>query len=169
MSNEDSHEENKIRVELLDSGSGRIVQFWTFPCSEMVSIGRAPENQIVIQDPYVSRHHADLRFVLGQWLLTNRGRHGILLDGNGIVESPLPKGAATFQLGGLGPTLRTSYGQPVQRSLDTTVITSPGLPSGSLGIDHDRMRREVEMIAETPYFRELQQVRQRLKAARAEA
>lgn len=170
MSNQDHLAENQIRIELLDSGSGRVVQSWTFFRSDVISVGRSPENSVVLQDPYVSRHHADLEFVQDQWLLTNRGRHGVLLDGGEIGGSSPLDGDACFQLGSLGPILRVRQGQPQVRDFDTTMVSVPaGLPASGLAIDHDRMRREVEMITETPYFRELQQVSRRLRASRAEA
>ena len=168
MSNQDHLTEDQIRIELLDSGSGRVVQSWTFSRSDIISVGRSPENSVVLPDPYVSRHHADLEFAQGQWLLTNRGRHGILLDGSEIGDPSALEGTVCFQLGSLGPILRARPGQPQVHDHDTTMISAPvSLPTGGLVIDHDRMRREVEMITETPYFRELQQVSRRLRAARA--
>lgn len=168
MPNRDELTENQIRIELLDSGSGRAMQSWMFSRSDVISMGRSPENQVVVPDPYVSRHHADLEFTQGRWLLTNRGRHGILLDGCSIGESILVDGEVCFQLGSLGPSLRLCMGQPRAENSDTTMISVPaGLPTGGLAIDHDRMRREVEMITETPYFRELQEVSRRMRAARA--
>jgi pSer/pThr/pTyr-binding forkhead associated (FHA) protein len=168
MSNRDELSENQIRIELLDSGSGRVIQFWKFSRFEIISVGRSPENSVIIHDPYVSRHHADLEFNEGQWRLTNRGRHGIVLEGSDIGESSPLHGDACFQLGCLGPTLRVRQAQPKAYDSDTTMISAPvGLPAGGLAIDQDRMRREVQMITETPYFRELQQVSRRIRAARA--
>jgi pSer/pThr/pTyr-binding forkhead associated (FHA) protein len=165
---QDDFSENEIRIELLDSGSGRVVQVWTFSRSDVISIGRSAENKIVIQDPYVSRHHADLEFAGGRWLLTNRGRHGILLDGGDIGESVSLEGAACFQLGGLGPALRVRQGRAQQPQHDTTMISAPmRLPLGGIMIDRERMRQEVEVIAKTSYFQELQQVRRRMRAAGA--
>jgi predicted component of type VI protein secretion system len=167
MSNEDL-KENQIRVELLDSGSGRIIQAWTFSRSDVVSVGRSPENSVVLHDPYVSRHHADLKFVDGRWCLANLGRHGTLLEGSDIGESSPIQGDVCFQLGCLGPTLRMRQAQPPAYGSDTTMISAPaGLPNGGLAIDHDRMRQEVQTITETPYFRELQQVSRRMRAARS--
>jgi pSer/pThr/pTyr-binding forkhead associated (FHA) protein len=168
MSNRDELTENQIRIELLDSGSGRVIQFWTFSRSDIISVGRSPENSVILQDPYVSRHHADLEFAQGRWRLTNRGRHGTVLDGIDIGDSSPLEGDACFQLGCLGPTLRVRQAQPKAFESDTTMISAPaGLPNGGLAIDHDRIRREVQMITETPYFRELQQVSRRIRAARA--
>lgn len=168
MLNRDELSDNQIRIELLDSGSGRVMQSWTFCRSDVVTIGRSPDNTVVIQDPYVSRNHAELTFREGRWRLTNLGRHGTILEGSNVdIPRPL-NGDACFQLGGLGPSLRVCIARPRTQESDTTMISAPlGFPAGGLAIDQDRMRREVQEITDTPYFRELQQVRRRLRATQA--
>lgn len=168
MLNRDDLNENQIRIELLDSGSGRAIQSWTFYRSDVVTVGRSPDNTVVVQDPYVSRTHAEIKFSDGRWWLTNLGRHGTLLEGSSLDASSALDGDACLQLGGLGPALRIRLGRPHNDDSDTTMLSAPvGFPTGGLAIDHDRMQREVQMITETPYFRELQQVRRRLRAAQA--
>ncbi len=94
-----------VALHLLDSSTGRQVRTWQFDGKPLITIGRAPEQHVQIDDPYVSRSHAELRFDRGQWSLVSLGRYGVQVEGQAITEIPV-QGQLTFRLGASGPTLR---------------------------------------------------------------
>jgi cytochrome P450/NADPH-cytochrome P450 reductase len=70
-------------------------------------IGRAEDNDIVVADPAVSRHHAELRNVGGQYHLVDLGsNNGTFVNGQRITTAPLTAGdvvvigTSTFRLAG---------------------------------------------------------------------
>ncbi|MDH4079542.1 MAG: FHA domain-containing protein [Nitrospira sp.] len=55
------------------------------------TIGRAPECDVVVDEPAVSRHHAEVRWRDGRWQLIDlRSRNGTFLNGMRVQEVPLP-------------------------------------------------------------------------------
>jgi len=53
-----------------------------FPLQPVTSIGRSPDNTVLIPDIYVSAQHALLAWREGQWWLEDRGsKNGTLLNG----------------------------------------------------------------------------------------
>ena len=72
-----------------------------------VRIGRAPDNDIVLADHDVSRHHAELRAVAGAYRIADMGSYnGTYVNGQRITDAPLSEGdlvrigAARFRLSG---------------------------------------------------------------------
>lgn len=65
-----------------------------------IMIGRAPENDIVLDVPYVSRRHAELRFEEGGWLLVNHSPNGVRLNRQWVTDAPQPiEGSAQIRIG----------------------------------------------------------------------
>jgi pSer/pThr/pTyr-binding forkhead associated (FHA) protein len=59
----------------------------------MVNIGRHPENNLVIEDPYISRNHAQLRLVRDQYVLFDLGStSGTFVNGIKIKQHLLAPG-----------------------------------------------------------------------------
>ncbi|MCE9551770.1 MAG: FHA domain-containing protein [Planctomycetes bacterium] len=164
MSNSPAFALNTITVQLMDSASGRIVQLWQFPPRETISIGRATEQDVSIVDPYVSRLHAELRFRDGQWWLVALGRHGVLVNGRDVTETPLADGTS-FRLGGSGPILRF-YSSPLadgeERTLSGIKESCELLPQ----INAAKRDDEVRGIVETDYFQKLRQQARQLRQKR---
>jgi pSer/pThr/pTyr-binding forkhead associated (FHA) protein len=154
MSNSSSNPNRSLAVQLVDTASGRIVQVWEFEDRDTISIGRAPERDVTIADPYVSRHHAELRRRDGQWTLVALGRHGVLVGGKDIAEAPVGDGTA-FRLGGSGPLLRFYCSPLSEQELTLSGGHDPGelLPQINAG----KRDEEVRGIVETDYFQKLQQ------------
>jgi serine/threonine-protein kinase len=85
-----------------------------------IRVGRAADNQVVINDPLVSRYHLELHFTAPDatqdqsgsgWQVTNRSSNGTFLDGYLVTRSPLPiKGQ--LRLAQTGPILQFQL-QPV--------------------------------------------------------
>jgi hypothetical protein len=64
-------------------------------------VGRLPDNDIVLMDPRVSRHHAEVVQNGGRWMVRDRGStNGVAVNGT-IVKEALLKPGDTISLGGL--------------------------------------------------------------------
>lgn len=97
-----------ITLTLLASGS--VQQQWRFEQQQTIRIGRADDNDLMINDQQVSRHHLDLLpsnpgSAQGVWQLQSHGTNGTLLNGQWVTQGVVAHGS-TIQLGLAGPTLR---------------------------------------------------------------
>jgi pSer/pThr/pTyr-binding forkhead associated (FHA) protein len=151
----------KIEVQLLDPSSGRPVKIWNFVEQPQISIGRLPELDIEISDPYVSRNHATLMYQDGKWFIVSQGRHGVLIDHRHITEQVI-ENDTVFRLGAEGPTFRFRLAS--ENAMNSNTITFDALPTISFSLDQDKIENEVRDIVEADYFQTLQQ---RAKALRA--
>jgi hypothetical protein len=71
------------------------------PDRDEVSLGRALDNDIVLEDPSVSRHHARLVRRGGSWMAQDlASRHGCFVNGRRVQAAVLRDGDS-LQLGGL--------------------------------------------------------------------
>ncbi len=60
---------------------------------QVVSIGRALDNHLVVQDPRVSRYHAQVRYEQGRYVVKDLGStNGTSVRGRKVVESQLADG-----------------------------------------------------------------------------
>lgn len=155
---------NEVAVQLLDSVSGRVLKTWRFKERSEVTIGRSSECDVEINDPYVSRLHAQLMKQDGQWQVVSRGRHGVLVRNEPIQEMLL--GADTiFQLGPTGPMLRFgSLQKDEQDSRRTLYFEADPLPAFTL--DAEKLDEEVGQIAQGDYFQRLQEQAKSLRSDR---
>ncbi|MHB1930564.1 MAG: FHA domain-containing protein, partial [Acidimicrobiales bacterium] len=78
---------------------------WDFGADATVGIGRAPDNDIVVADPTVSRHHARLRFDAGGWVLEAMGSRPTFVNGEPVTITPLTGPAEVRLVGPEGPQL----------------------------------------------------------------
>ena len=92
----------------------------------IVSVGRAVDNDIIIEDPRVSRHHAQLRLRYGRYVVYDLGGGGgTQINGYPIEECVLHSGDV-LSFGGI----QVIYGEdpaapiPLQTSGDTPTSTS---------------------------------------------
>jgi pSer/pThr/pTyr-binding forkhead associated (FHA) protein len=61
------------------------MQSWTFESDQVVRIGRATDNNVILFSVMVSRHHAELRWLEATgWQLVNMSSNGIYLNGEPI-------------------------------------------------------------------------------------
>jgi len=148
---------------LLDAAHGRAVKSWRFRGQPEIAIGRMPECDIAIDDPYVSRLHAQLRFSAGQWLLVSRGRNGVVVRNERITEMPLA-GEMTFQLGTTGPLLRFCVARDESECGRTLSFDADQTPLFAL--DAAKLNDDVDQIAAGEYFQNLQAKAQALRAGR---
>jgi serine/threonine protein kinase, bacterial len=87
-------------LSLFDATGKTFIKNWQFDQSSHVRIGRDPENQVVIEDPLVSRFHAGQ-----QWQLTSHGTNGTFVNDQKVDRVTLVSGNI-LQLGTGGPLLR---------------------------------------------------------------
>lgn len=109
---------------------------WRFEAERVIRVGRAPDNQVVVSAPIVSRYHLELRRVESplpstqsafdsHWHLINHSTNGTFLGGQSITQLPLPE-TALLQLAPGGPILA------VQITGAATTSHPVGLPSPQL-------------------------------------
>lgn len=61
--------------------------------ADIINIGRHPDNQIILEDPYLSRHHVQLRLHQGAYILFDtRSRGGTQVNGVHVQEHRLSSG-----------------------------------------------------------------------------
>jgi pSer/pThr/pTyr-binding forkhead associated (FHA) protein len=88
----------------------RTGQRYTLRGREIVRLGRAADNDVIIDADTVSRHHAELRWQAGQWFVYDLGStNGTTVAGAPVSADPvlLPAGA-TLRLGDRALTFVTS-------------------------------------------------------------
>jgi hypothetical protein len=148
----------QITVHLLDTAQGHPLQTWTFADHDSVTMGRSPDNDIVVADPYVSRAHAYLKFDRDEWRLIAISRQLIFCAGQTWPEVPVVDGTVC-RLGPHGCYLR--FGQAeAQQNLRTMSFDATPMPI--LQLDREKMQQDVSQIADAPYFQQLQDaIRQR--------
>lgn len=81
-----------------------IVKTWKFYHQDLIRIGRANDNDVVLSHVNVSRYHAELRRTDKGWNLTNLGVNSTLWRGQPVHYVALPK-EAVIQLAATGPNL----------------------------------------------------------------
>jgi len=94
------------------------------------TIGRAPDCDVVISEPAVSRRHAEVRWQAGTWQLADTGsRNGTYVDGARIQAAPL-SALCRVTLGQSHAVVQLSVGRPAdawQTGSDRTALFSrPG-------------------------------------------
>ncbi len=108
-----------VTLTLLDPSSTSVQQ-WNFQRASTIRIGRAPDNDVVLNDGMVSRHHLELRRVgnsstsnggtpSAQWLLVNRGTNGTFVNGI-LVSQGEVSDDSLIQLARGGPVLKFQLG-----------------------------------------------------------
>jgi pSer/pThr/pTyr-binding forkhead associated (FHA) protein len=82
------------------------VQSWTFISEDVIRIGRATDNQVILFSAVVSRHHAELRWHdINGWQLWNISANGTYLDGEAIKDITVLDGMVV-RLATSGPKIR---------------------------------------------------------------
>jgi pSer/pThr/pTyr-binding forkhead associated (FHA) protein len=94
------------------------IQTWTFVSEDVVRIGRATDNNIILFSAVVSRHHAELRWSNDAgWQIFNLSSNGTYLDGEAIKTVKVHNGMI-IRLATSGPKIQISVGSdPVAETL----------------------------------------------------
>lgn len=100
-----------------------------------IRIGRAPENDLVLDDLVVSRHHAELRALPdGGYEITDLGSHnGTFLNGGSVTTAPVRPGDVI----GIGHSAFCLVGDELQEYVDTGEI-SLEVQDLTVAVDHGR-------------------------------
>jgi serine/threonine protein kinase, bacterial len=93
-----------VILSLIDPVTENILKQWQFDQSRQIRLGRAPENQVVIDHPLVSRFHAEIIFT-SCWQVINHGTNGILIN-NHTVDSAAINNGTIMQLAPAGPVIK---------------------------------------------------------------
>ncbi|MFB2837540.1 protein kinase domain-containing protein [Floridanema evergladense] len=127
-----------VTLTLLHPKNSALLEKWRFEKELIIRIGRSPENNIVLTDSRVSRHHLELRLVeisaskIGNslistaWRLINLGTNGTFLDGILVSQAWLRNGSI-IQLAQGGPKLKFTIQTTTAQSL--VVIPPKAVPS----------------------------------------
>src|ERR1700755_990496 len=124
----------------ITDASGRSWQV-TLSAQGVCTIGRAPDNSVVLDDPRASRHHAHVKFKDGSYHIVDGSTSGkpsanhVFVTGQQRAQAPLPEGARV-QIGASQLRLDTSDEQrrrkpPETRFEDHTAGHPPLLLFGS--------------------------------------
>jgi serine/threonine-protein kinase len=98
-----------VTLTLLHPQASTPLQQWNFQSHLTIRIGRSPDNDVILDDPLVSRHHLELRASSSQpgssWHLVNQGTNGTFLNGVLISRGRVPDDAL-IRLAREGPMLK---------------------------------------------------------------
>lgn len=142
---------SRIVIQLLDSTKGHALQTWTFDNRATVTIGRAPDNDVELADPYVSRAHAYLQCTSDGWRLMAISQQGLRYKGRSCRELAIVDDAEC-QLGPHGCLIRIKQADEPTNS-QTLSFDETQVPV--LMLDCEKLRQEVNQIAEADYFEAL--------------
>ncbi|HVO84522.1 MAG TPA: cyclic nucleotide-binding domain-containing protein [Syntrophobacteria bacterium] len=136
------------------------IQANIYPLLGPTTIGRGPDNTIIIQDPTASRSHACVSFRDGVWLVEDLGsRNGIIASGRRIQDMPLKSGD-TFQIGEISfRFLEKDLGGRAEHLAATVEVLSAAIEESSRSSRGTRpaagSERLQQAIAEIPFFSSL--------------
>ena len=107
--------------------------------TKVLRIGRAPDNDIVISDLSVSRHHAELRRTASAYQIVDLNSHnGTFVNGQQVGSAPLAEG----DIVGIGPSTFRLSGTELQEFVDTGDVSlvardlTVTLANGKVLLDH---------------------------------
>lgn len=91
------------RLVVLDAGTARTVSLGlVFQLTPVTTIGRRPNNTIVLDDTFVSNEHCLLSWRDGMWFLSDAGSsNGTILNGQPVVQPRQMQWGDTIGVGGV--------------------------------------------------------------------
>lgn len=101
-----------LALALLDLKNKTLLAQWQFEGTDKITIGRSPDNDVVLDNPVVSRNHLELiqieNSTIGEtWQLVSRGTNGTFINGTLVTDTTVKHGTL-IQLARDGPILRLS-------------------------------------------------------------
>ncbi len=94
-----------ITLTLLHPLKSVPVQKWIFKPDNVIRIGRANDNNVVLYSAVVSRHHVELRPRGNDWALVSLGSNGTFVNGKKI-NKVLVKDGMIMRLASSGPKIQ---------------------------------------------------------------
>lgn len=106
-----------VTLTLLEPQKKTPLHQWCFKDESVISIGRAADNQVVLTDNLVSRHHLELRKISsgdrgGSWQVISQGTNGTFLNGVLVINQTSLPDHSLLQLAHGGPMLKFQIQQP---------------------------------------------------------
>ena len=120
------------------------IQKWTFENEQIIKIGRAADNHVILHSSVVSRYHAEVRHMATHWKLISLGNNGTYLNDQPIVVVPVVDGMIVC-LAISGPQIQINLGSTAQKS---TLKTVP--KQRSVNQEHNNEERETFIRESTP-------------------
>lgn len=84
------------------------VQSWSFSTDSTIRVGRSSSNEVVLYSAVVSRHHLQLEYNDGQWVITNIGSNGTYVNGEKI-EKAIATNGMIVRLASAGPKIKIKF------------------------------------------------------------
>jgi pSer/pThr/pTyr-binding forkhead associated (FHA) protein len=113
-----------IKLTLLHPLQSIPVRSWIFEDEQVVRIGRATENHVVLFSAVVSRRHIELRRTGIIWELINLGTNGTYLDGKPIAKVPVVDGLIVH-LARSGPKIQINVGPHLSKTPSGSIALKP--------------------------------------------
>lgn len=114
-----------VTLALLNPDDRTTIQCWTLKPDVVIRVGRSLDNQIILANSLVSRHHCELQCrsdgSIPRWWLSNRGKNGTLVNGVEIQRPVILKSRDVIQLSPKGPLMQIELSNPDR---ETTVQAS---------------------------------------------
>lgn len=110
----------EITISLRRPYQSTPIQKWTFENEQIIKIGRAADNHVILHSSVVSRYHAEVRHMATHWKLISLGNNGTYLNDQPIIEVPVVDGMI-IGLARSGPQLQINLGSTAQKSTLKTV------------------------------------------------
>ena len=122
-----------VTLTLLHPQASTPLQQWKFESQSTIRIGRSPDNDVILDDPLVSRHHLELRASPSPsgnlWQLINQGTNGTFLNGV-LVSRGLVTDEALIQLAREGPMLKFQLEEPPDLGNGSSAVPATPTPKG---------------------------------------
>ncbi len=90
------------------------MQRWTFTSDDIVRIGRATDNDVILFSAVVSRHHAELRWDdANGWQIINISPNGTYVDGEALKQEKVVSGMV-IRLATSGPKIQIELANAIE-------------------------------------------------------
>lgn len=143
-----------ILIELLDTTTGHPQQTWSFAGKPRILIGRSPDGDVVVSNPYVSRAHAYLEWESGTWQLISISSQQIVVNDRRL-KSISVKDGSVFRLGANGCSIRFREEPSAETMQSGQTLSFDPECHPMLHLDQERLSRDVSEIADGDFFQNL--------------
>lgn len=98
-----------ITIILLHPQNATPIQSWSFKNEQIIRIGRATDNHVVLYSAVVSRHHAELRLENNKWEIISLGANGTFIGDRRLTESISVDDGVILRLAKSGPMVQVRF------------------------------------------------------------
>jgi hypothetical protein len=102
----------------------------SFVLGRQISIGRSDENDVVLDDPNVSRRHAVIQQKAGQYIIVDQGSsNGTFVDGVRITKPTRLQGGEQLSIGGIQLAVQSPFGAVRSADAQPTSLAAAQAPT----------------------------------------